>query len=80
MNCCGKPRPLMPTFNFKTPSFFSQYFADVTLLDSQGRTALWYARESSSRECEEILRYNGCQSIGRSLSCSGSSNSGDLTS
>ncbi|XP_046846323.1 arf-GAP with GTPase, ANK repeat and PH domain-containing protein 3-like isoform X2 [Xenia sp. Carnegie-2017] len=56
------------------------YFADVTLLDGSGRTALWYARESGSRECEEILKNNGCQNVGRSLSCSGSSNSGDFTS
>lgn len=49
-------------------------------VDGRGRTALWYARECGSRECEEILRHNGCSTLGRSESSSESSNSSDVTS
>ena len=59
---------------------FVQYFADVNGVDGRGRTALWYARECGSRECEEILRHNGCSTLGRSESSSESSNGSDVTS
>lgn len=45
----------------KIMSFF-QYNADVSAVDNDGRTALWYARNSGSQECIDILIRNGCAS------------------
>ncbi|CAH1776179.1 unnamed protein product [Owenia fusiformis] len=36
------------------------YNADVNITDSEGRYAIWYARNSGSQECIEFLRQNGC--------------------
>lgn len=38
-----------------------QYGADVTKLDLEGRSALWYAKKVCSTECAMILQSNGCQ-------------------
>ena len=40
--------------------FFFQYGADVSLIDHEGRNALWYARSSRSTESIEILLAAGC--------------------
>jgi len=36
------------------------YNAEVTAVDHDGRTALWYAKNSGSQECVDILFRNGC--------------------
>lgn len=46
------------------PIFPSQYFADVRILDGQGRSALWHAKSAGSKECADILRHNGCNDLG----------------
>ncbi|XP_032240266.2 arf-GAP with GTPase, ANK repeat and PH domain-containing protein 3 isoform X2 [Nematostella vectensis] len=40
------------------------YFADVKILDAKGRSALWHANSSGSKECSDILRHNGCNDLG----------------
>lgn len=40
------------------------YFADVRILDGQGRSALWHAKSAGSKECADILRHNGCNDLG----------------
>lgn len=45
-------------------SSFFQYFADVKTLDANGRSALWHAKSSGSKECADILRNNGCNDLG----------------
>ncbi|XP_031551246.1 arf-GAP with GTPase, ANK repeat and PH domain-containing protein 1-like [Actinia tenebrosa] len=40
------------------------YFADVKALDANGRSPLWHAKSSGSKECADILRYNGCNDLG----------------
>ena len=37
-----------------------QYGANVKIVDHENRNALWYARSANSKECEDLLRSQGC--------------------
>ena len=37
-----------------------QYYANVKIVDHEGRNALWYACNAGSQECVELLKSNGC--------------------
>lgn len=39
-----------------------QYNADVKAVDHDGRSPLWYAKNSGSQECVDVLIHNGCPS------------------